>query len=97
MYTRNTGIELELWVVDDTGRLCDGTAVAEAHERIEPEFIDPLLEIQTAAHSDERDLRRDLQSTLRVALDAAAAEGCRLVPLGTPLSAADAASTFRTR
>lgn len=92
MNTLNTGIELELWVVDETGRLCDGRDITEVHERIEPEFVDPLIEVQTEAHTNERGLRRDLQSTLQTALRAADEEGKRLVPLGTPLTAADAAA-----
>ncbi|MDZ5809937.1 glutamate-cysteine ligase family protein [Halorubrum sp. AD140] len=90
MYTLTTGVELELWVVDETGRLCDGTAITDAHPRIEPEFIDPLVEVKTEPHADERDLRRDLRSTLRTGLRAAETVGKRLVPLGTPLTASDA-------
>lgn len=92
MYTLTTGVELELWVVDETGRLCDGTEIARAHRRIEPEFIDPLIEVKTGPNSSERALRRDLQSTLRTAISAAGAAGKRLVPLGTPLTASDAAA-----
>lgn len=92
MYSLTTGVELELWVVDETGRLCDGTEVTDAHRRIEPEFIDPLVEVKTTPHSSERGLRRDLQSTLRTAISAAQAAGKRLVPLGTPLTASDAAA-----
>lgn len=87
-----TGIELELWVVDRTGRLCDGRAVADAHERIKPEFIGSLIEVQTEPHERESDLRADLQTTLRSAIRTAEAEGKRLVPLGTPLTASDASA-----
>ena len=92
MYTLTTGVELELWVVDEEGRLCDGTDITRAHRRIEPEFIDPLIEVKTEANSSERALRRDLQSTLLTAISAARAEGKRLVPLGTPLTASGAAA-----
>jgi hypothetical protein len=85
-----TGVEMELWVVDERGRLCDGEGIAAAHDRIKPEFIDPLLEVQTEPHDATIDLRRDLQEVLSTAIDAAAAEGKALVPLGTPLTAADA-------
>lgn len=80
-----TGIELELWVVDQTGRLCDGREITDAHDRIKPEFIGPLVEIQTEPHENELGLRRDLQRTLQTAIRAADAEDKRLVPLGTPL------------
>ena len=92
MYTLTTGVEMELWVVDEAGRLCDGTDITRAHQRIEPEFIDPLIEVKTGPHSSERALRHDLQSVLRTAMSAAVAEGKRLVPLGTPLTASDAAA-----
>lgn len=87
-----TGIELELWVVDQTGRLCDGREIADAHERIKPEFIGPLVEIQTRPHENEFGLRRDLQRTLQTAIRAADAEDKELVPLGTPLIDSDAAA-----
>jgi hypothetical protein len=85
-----TGIELELWVVDSDGALADGQDIVAAHERIEPEFIDPLVEIQTKPHDDEFGLRRDLQSTLRAGIRAADQQDKRLVPLGTPLTASEA-------
>ena len=90
MYALSTGIELELWVVDERGRLCDGTDVTYAHDQIEPEFIDPLIEVKTQPHTSERALRRDLQSTLQAAILAAERASKRLVPLGTPLIASDA-------
>ncbi len=85
-----TGVELELWVIDHWGRLCDGQEISDAHERIEPEFIGPLVEIQTEPHENELGLRRDFQTVLRTAIRAASAEGKQLVPLGTPLTASDA-------
>lgn len=87
-----TGVELELWVIDHSGRLCDGQEIADAHERIKPEFIGPLVEIQTEPHENELGLRRDLQATLQTAIRAANAEGKQLVPLGTPLTASDASA-----
>ncbi|MXR42487.1 glutamate--cysteine ligase [Halobaculum sp. WSA2] len=85
-----TGIELELWVVDRSGRLCDGQKIPHSHERIKPEFIGPLIEVQTEPHETEVALRQDLQTTLQTAIRAASAEGKHLVPLGTPLTASDA-------
>ncbi|WP_256301851.1 glutamate--cysteine ligase [Haloarchaeobius salinus] len=90
MYTLRIGVELELWVVDEAGRLCDGTDITEAHRQIEPEFIDPLIEVKTEPHTSERGLRRDLQSTLQTAVLAAERASKRLVPLGTPLTTSDA-------
>lgn len=88
-----TGIELELWVIDQDGRLCDGRDLADGLDGVKPEFIDCLLEVRTQPHSCETDLRDDLQSTTRRAIRAAEAEGKRLVPLGTPLTASEAPTT----
>lgn len=92
MFTIKTGVELELWVVDRSGRLTDGRTIADAHERIKPEFIGSLIEIQTDPHETELGLRRDLQTTVQTAIRAASAEGKQLVPLGTPLTASDASA-----
>lgn len=90
MFEIKTGVELELWVVDQTGKLCDGTGITDAHERIKPEFIGPLVEIQTEPHDNELGLRRDLQTTIQAAIRAADDEDKQLVPLGTPLTASNA-------
>lgn len=87
-----TGVEMELWVVDERGRLTDGAHLSDAHERIKPEFVDPLLEVQTEPHDTVDGLRRDLQEVLSAAIEAAEADDRRLVPLGTPLSTADPAA-----
>ncbi|WP_435358810.1 glutamate--cysteine ligase [Haloarchaeobius sp. DFWS5] len=85
----HTGIELELWVVDDQGQLCDGHGITDAYEWFEPEFVAPLVEVQTAPHTHEAPLRRDLTQTLWRAIDEAAAANKHLVPLGTPLTPTD--------
>jgi hypothetical protein len=41
------GVEAEYWVVDETGALCDGRELLDAHEHVEPEFISSLIEIKT--------------------------------------------------
>ncbi|MFD1600828.1 hypothetical protein [Halobellus rarus] len=48
--------------------------------------------MKTAPHTSECDLRRDLRSTLRTGIRAAETVGKRLVSLGTPLTASDAAA-----
>ncbi|NIB99568.1 glutamate--cysteine ligase [Halobacterium sp. R2-5] len=96
--TLTTGVELELWVVDQYGNLSDGRHVADAHDRIEPEFVPPLLEAQTEPRASEAALRRDLQEVLRAAIRKAEIRDQHLVPLGTPLTAAAAdADTERGR
>ena len=79
---------MELWVIDEDGRLCDGHALTDAHDRIEPEFVGPLVEVRTEPHDCRRELGRDLRRTLRTAMSRAEANGKRLVPLGTPLTSA---------
>jgi hypothetical protein len=80
------GVEAEYWVVDETGALCDGRELVDAHECVEPEFISSLVEIKTPPVETEAALRHALQSTLQTVLAAADAQGKRLVPLGTPLA-----------
>jgi hypothetical protein len=89
--TVTTGIELELWVIDQNGSLCDGRHIADEHERIKPEFVGPLLEVQTEPHDSEAALRCDLQETLRTAIRTARTNEQRLTPLGTPLTESDEA------
>ena len=89
-----TGIELELWIVDDGGRLRDCPGLADGHDRIDPEFVGPLVEVKTAPHESEDALRRDLQRTLRTAISEAESRGRKLVPLGTPLT--DVSAPART-
>lgn len=90
-----TGVELELWVVDSDGRLSEEHDIATAHDRMQPEFIDPLVEIQTEPHDDEAELRRDLKRMLSTAVRAAEREDKQLVPLGTPLTASEAEANCR--
>jgi gamma-glutamyl:cysteine ligase YbdK (ATP-grasp superfamily) len=80
------GVESEYWVVDETGALCDGRELVDAHEHVEPEFISSLIEIKTPPVETESALRHALQSTLQTVLAAADVKGKRLVPLGTPLA-----------
>lgn len=89
-----TGLELELWLVDDDGRLRDCQELAEGHDRIEREFVGPLVEVRTAPHESEEALRRDVQRTLRTAIHEADSLDRKLVPLGTPLT--DASKPART-
>jgi hypothetical protein len=80
------GIEVEYWVVDETGRLCSGAEIVDSHESVVPEFIEPLIEIQTPPLEDVRALQRNLYQTLRAVQADAASRGQHLVPLGTPLT-----------
>lgn len=88
----NTGIEMEFWVVDEKGRLCDADNLVHVHKQAEPEFVGPMLEVKTEPHESELALRRDLQAVLETVLEAADSVGKHLVPLGTPLTACSAAA-----
>ena len=81
------GLEAEYWVVDDTGALCDGRALTESHERATPEFVPSMIEVQTPPVETVAALGEELQEVLETVLRAADADGKRLVPLGTPLTA----------
>lgn len=87
------GIEMEFWVVDSHGRLCDGQDITEAHDRIKPEFIGPLIELQTSPHERTEALGNELREILETAIDAAERVGKQLVPLGTPLTEASPPAT----
>ncbi|WP_276246632.1 glutamate-cysteine ligase family protein [Haladaptatus sp. YSMS36] len=82
----NTGIEIEFWVVNDDGRLCNGHDLTDAHDKVEPEFVGPLIEVRTDPHETATALRRDLQDTLRKTIQYADTLEKQLVPLGTPLT-----------
>ncbi|WP_254544112.1 glutamate-cysteine ligase family protein [Halomarina pelagica] len=80
------GVEVEYWVIDEAGALSDGRALADGHEYVEPEFVAPLIEIQTPPVESEAALREALHSILRGLLESATAQSKHLVPLGTPLT-----------
>ena len=63
------GIEMEFWIGDEAGRLCDGADVVATHERFHLEFIDPFLEVQTTPRESESALRRELRETLAAGTD----------------------------
>jgi gamma-glutamyl:cysteine ligase YbdK (ATP-grasp superfamily) len=92
-------IEIEYWVVDETGRLTDPDPLVDAAPGVEREFVEPVVEVKTEPCASTADLRTQLYDRLGRVLDAADRAGRRLVPLATPLygdSIADRASE-RTR
>jgi gamma-glutamyl:cysteine ligase YbdK (ATP-grasp superfamily) len=92
-------VEIEYWVVDETGRLTDPGPLVDAAPGVEREFVEPLLEVKTAPCATTADLRTQLYDRLGRVLDAAADAGRRLVPLATPLYGRDIAdrASERTR
>lgn len=82
---QRVGIEEELFVVDDRGRLVpESEAVLRAHRRLEPgdeidhELFLQQVEIQTDAHEDPTALREDLIAQRSAAVAAARAAGFQL-------------------
>ncbi|MDL5362192.1 glutamate-cysteine ligase family protein [Halalkalicoccus sp. NIPERK01] len=81
------GLEVEYWVIDGEGRLCAGEEVVAAHDRIDHEFVAPMIEFETPPREDLDRVREDLREVLEAGLSAAEDAGKGLVPLGTPLVA----------
>jgi carboxylate-amine ligase len=90
-------IEVEYWVIDDTGALTDPGRLVDAGPGVETEFVSPLLEIKTSPCETDGELRAELLERLGRAVDYAQAEGKGLVPLATPLSEADIADNYSER
>lgn len=80
-----TAIEVEYWVVDDDGYLTTSGSLTDRSEYVEPEFVEPLLEIKTSPCGSMDELRLELLGRIQRVVDDARDEGKRLVPLGTPL------------
>ena len=91
-------VEVEYWVVDETGELVDpgGLETAPGAER---EFVEPLLEVKTTPCETTAALREELRGRLRSVLRRADDLDRRLVPLGTPLAGEEIAElrSDRTR
>lgn len=81
----NMGIEIEYWVIDEDGFLATAEELTNISEDVEPEFVDPLIEVTTPPCESVAELRGQLTSTLAELLDVASARNRRLVPTGTPL------------
>lgn len=80
------GLEMEFWVVDEAGELCDGHDLAAVHERAIPEFVGSLLEVTTPPEDTVRGLAESLLDVLVAVIAEARRTDRRLVPLGTPLT-----------
>ncbi|MFH5801807.1 glutamate--cysteine ligase [Haladaptatus sp. CMAA 1911] len=80
------GLELEYWVIDDTGELVEADELLEIHEAVVPELIDPMLEIQLPPADGMTNLRQNLVTILETVLARAADLDKHLVPLATPLT-----------
>jgi hypothetical protein len=82
-------IEVEYWVVDDEGRLTPPGDLLGVSPGVEPEFVEPIVEVKTTPCETTRALRDELLARLGDVLERADELGKRLVPLGTPLAGDD--------
>ena len=82
-------IEVEYWVIDDTGQLTEPGTLVDASPGVEREFVEPLLEIKTSPCETTAQLREQLYDRIGRVLAAAESEGKSLVPLATPLCGSD--------
>lgn len=81
-----TSIEVELWVIDEDGELCEPGRLTEISDQVEEEFVDCLFEIKTTPCESVAELRREFIARLDEVLRTANALGKSLVPLGTPIN-----------
>lgn len=91
----NTAIEVEYWVVTDDGALTSPGTLTDLAEFVDPEFIEPLVEIKTSPCASMPELRDELHDRVGRVVRAARRDGKRLVPLGTPINAAPADLPYR--
>ncbi len=90
------GLEAEYWVIDESGELATDTdELFDVSENVVPEFIAPLIEVQTPPVSSVEELRWDFGRTLQAVCDTAEERGQSLVPLGTPLARESLAITSK--
>ena len=79
-------IEIEYWVVDESGRLTEPGELVGAASGVEREFVAPLLEIKTPPCESTAELRAALFDRLGAVCQRADELDKRLVPLSTPLN-----------
>jgi gamma-glutamyl:cysteine ligase YbdK (ATP-grasp superfamily) len=89
------GLEVEYWLVDKDGRFAPADAVISACDGVDPEMIEPLLEVKTPPCDSFEELVGVFAERLGAVRDEADSRGTRLVPLGTPLT--DEALSHRSK
>ncbi|OAQ53269.1 hypothetical protein HTG_07265 [Natrinema mahii] len=90
-----TSLEVEYWVVDTDGDLAAPDTLLDVSPGVDPEFVEPMLEIKTTPCESIADLREELLGRIERVVDAARRRDKRLVPLATPLSASPAEVPYR--
>jgi len=93
----NTSLEVEYWVVDDAGDLVSPDTLLDVSPQVDPEFVEPMLEIKTTPCGSMAELREELVGRIGRVVDAARDRNKRLVPLATPLNVAPADIPYREK
>ncbi|WP_306055062.1 glutamate-cysteine ligase family protein [Natronococcus wangiae] len=93
----NTSLEVEYWVIDDDGDLVPPETLLDVSTQVDPEFVEPMLEIKTTPCSSTAELREEFRGRIRTVVDAAHEQDKRLVPLATPLHASPAEIPYRDK
>jgi len=79
-------VEVEYWVIDESGRLADPGDLVEC-PGAEREFVVPMLEVKTTPCETTAELRAELFERVGGVLERADERGLGLVPLSTPIAA----------
>ena len=93
----NTSLEVEYWVIDDDGDLVSPGSLLDYSEQIDPEFVEPMLEIKTTPCASMAELREEFLGLIEEIVTAARERDKRLVPLATPLHAAPSEIPYRDK
>ncbi|THE66637.1 glutamate--cysteine ligase [Salinadaptatus halalkaliphilus] len=93
----NTSLEVEYWVIDDDGELVSPGPLLDVSEQIDPEFVEPMLELKTTPCSSLTELREEFLDLVGEVVSAAHDHDKRLVPLATPLYASPADVPYRDK
>ena len=93
----NTSLEVEYWVIDDDGDLVPPESLLDLSEQIDPEFVEPMLELKTTPCSSTAELREEFLALVGEVVDAARERDKHLVPLATPLCAAPSEIPYREK
>ncbi|APX98251.1 glutamate-cysteine ligase family protein [Natronorubrum daqingense] len=93
----NTSLEVEYWVIDDDGDLVPPGSLLDVSPQLDPEFVEPMLEIKTTPCQSMAELRAEFRNLISTVVDAAHDQQKRLVPLSTPLHAGPESIPYRDK
>ncbi|WP_049924279.1 glutamate-cysteine ligase family protein [Halopiger djelfimassiliensis] len=92
-----TSLEVEYWVVDTDGDLAPPEALLDVSERVDPEFVEPMIELKTTPCTSLTALRDEFVGLHADVLETAHEQDKRLVPLATPLHAGPSEIPYREK